>query len=128
MLISLREEYWIVGARQLCKKIHKRCVRCQRQDATPYAQPMAHLPAERIRKAPPFTITGIDHAEPMYCLDHPGKKFYILLFTCAVVRTVHLELVSSLSCDKTVLAIRRFIARRGMPHSLWSGNAKGSEA
>ena len=128
MLIALREEYWIVGARQLCKKVRKRCVRCQRQDATPCAQPMAPLPTERIRKAPPFTITGIDHAGPMYCLDHPGKKFYILLFTCAVVRAVHLELVSSLSGDETVLAIRRFIARRGMPHSIWSDNAKGFEA
>ena len=128
MLIALREEYWIVGARHICKKIRKRCVRCQRQDATPCAQPMAPLPAERIKKSPPFTITGIDHAGPMFCLDHPGKKFYILLFTCAVVRAVHLELVSSLTCDETVLAIRRFIARRGMPHSLWSDNAKGFEA
>ena len=125
MLISLREEYWIVGARQLCKKVRKRCVSCQRQDATPCAQPMAPLPADRIRKAPPFTITGLDHAGPLSCLDYPGKKFYILLFTCAVVRAVHLELVSSLSHQETVLAIRRFNARRGVPQSLWSDNAKG---
>ena len=67
MLIALREEYWIVGARPICKKIRKRCVRCQRQDATPCAQPMAPLPAERVRKAPPFSITGIDHAGPLFC-------------------------------------------------------------
>ena len=89
---------------------------------------MAPLPKERVSQAPPFTITGMDHAGPLYCSDHPGQKFYILLFTCAVVRAVHLELVESMSQPETDLALRRFVARRGMPDVVWSDNAKGFQA
>ena len=60
-------------------------------------------------------MTGLDHAGPLYCCDFPGKKFYVLLFTCTVIRAVHLELVDSMSCEATVMALRRFFARRGMP-------------
>ena len=125
MLVTLRNTYWIIGARRICKDVKKRCMSCQRLDAQPYKQSMAPLPEERVNKAPPFSVTGIDHAGPLYCADHPGKKFYILLFTCAVVRPVHLELVDSMSCEDTLLALRRFIARRGMPCIIWSDNAKG---
>ncbi|MCH2241292.1 MAG: hypothetical protein MK041_05035 [Aquabacterium sp.] len=89
---------------------------------------MAPLPKDRVQKTPPFAVTGIDHAGPLYCADDPGKKFYILLFTCAVVRAVHLELVESQSQKETDLALRRFIARRGRPITIWSDNAKGFEA
>ena len=73
-------------------------------------------------------MTELDHAGPSYCCDFPGKKFYVLLFTCAVVRAVHLELVDSMSCEATVMALRRFFARRGMPSVLMSDNAKGFQA
>ena len=125
MLVAIRNTYWMIGARRICKDVKKRCLSCQRLDAQPYMQSMAPLPEERVNKAPPFSVIGIDHAGPLYCADHPGKKFYILLFTCAVVRTVHLELVDSMSCEDTLLALRRFIARRGMPCIIWSDNAKG---
>ena len=41
------------------------------------------------------------------------------------MRAVHLELVDSLSADETLLALRRFFARRGMSSIIWSDNAKG---
>ena len=62
---------------------------------------------------------------PLYSCDYVGKKFDIILFTCAITRAVHLELVESLSAETTVMALRRFIARRGMPSILMSDNAKG---
>ena len=49
----------------------------------------------------------------------------MLLFTCAVVRAVHLELVDSLSVKDTLLALRRFAARRGVPSVIYCDNAKG---
>ena len=78
-------------------------------------QPMAPLPSDRVRRSPPFNVTGIDHAGPLYCSDFPKRKFYLLLFTCAVIRALHLELVNSMSLADTMLAIRRFVARRGLP-------------
>jgi hypothetical protein len=47
----------------------------------------------------------------------------VLLITCACVRAIHLELVSSLSAEDTALAFRRFQARRGMPLQVFSDNA-----
>ena len=125
MLVDLRNAYWIVGARRICKTVTKHCKACRRFDAKPLNQPMAPLPKVRIKRASPFATSGIDHAGPLYCKDHPGKKFYILLFTCAVTRAVHLELVESMSCEDNVFALRRFFARRGRATTLWSDNAKG---
>ena len=125
MLVDLRNAYWIVGARKICKTITKHCKSCQRFDSKPLTQPMAPLPKGRITRASPFATSGIDHAGPLYCADYPGKKFYILLFTCAVTRAVHLELVESMSCEDNVFALRRFFARRGRATSIWSDNAKG---
>ena len=108
MLVELRNQYWVVGARRICKKVKKECVSCQRVDRPAGSQTMAPLPAMRVTQAPPFSVSGLDHGGPLYCCDFVGKKFYILLFTCAVTRAIHLELVESLSCEATLLALRRF--------------------
>ena len=70
----------------------------------------------------------MDHAGPLYCCDSGNKKFYVLLFTCAVVRAIHLELVDSMSLKDTMLAIRRFVARCGMPSVIFSDNARSFKA
>ena len=49
----------------------------------------------------------------------------MLLFTYAVIRAVHLEVVTELSAEHVLLAIRRFVARRGKPKLIISDNAKG---
>ncbi|GFT04977.1 integrase catalytic domain-containing protein [Trichonephila clavipes] len=46
--------------------------------------------------------------------DNQGtRKSYVSLFTSAVTRAVHLELVSDMSTKCFLLALRRFLARRG---------------
>ena len=67
-----------------------------------------------------FEVVGIDLAGPLY-IKH-GDKVWIVLFTCAVYRAIHLELVSSLSTDAFLLSLRRFIARRGRPRTIYSDN------
>jgi hypothetical protein len=125
MLTHLRSEYWIIGARRLCKKIKGQCFPCRRLDEPAVTQPVAPLAEHRLVKSPPFSVTGLDHAGPLYCIDAEGQKFYILLLTCAVTRGVHLELVESVSAADTVRALRRFMARRGKPAVFFSDNARG---
>ena len=125
LLNSLRNTYWILGARYLCKRVKRECISCQKLDAPKSNQIMAPLPEDRVVQSSPFSVSGLDHGGPLYCVDQIGKKFYVLLFTCASTRATHLELVDSLSSETTVLAIRRFIARRGMPRMFMSDNAKG---
>ena len=45
------------------------------------------------------------------------------LFTCAVTRAVHLELVKDLTTRSFLLALRRFAARRSLPSTIISDNA-----
>ena len=112
----------------MVRQVRFACLGCRRVDATAFQQRMAPLPLHRVRQAPVFGTTGVDHAGPLYCSDFPGDKFYILLFTCSVIRAVHLELVDSLNITDTMLGFRRFVARRGQPAVVWSDNAKTFKA
>lgn len=130
LVTSLRDGYWIIGLRRLAKQVKRECVFCQKQDARACSEPAGPLPELRVTQSPPFTVTGIDFAGPLFCRDHPKDKFYVCLFTCAVIRAVHLELVDSLSLLEFMMALRRFAARRGLPSVLYSDNAttfKGAE-
>ena len=119
MITAVRNHYWVIGLRSLARKVKGECLSCKRVDARACQEPMAPLMEARLKKAPAFNTTGLDYAGPVYCKDFPGEKFYILLFTCAVTRAVHLELVNSLSLTHFLLAFRRFVSRRGLPKTVF---------
>ena len=52
------------------------------------------------------------------------KKCYLLLTTCTSTRAVHLEVTSDVNANSLLLALRRFIARRGIPNMIISDNFK----
>ena len=110
--------------RRLVFKIRSSCISCLRQDTAVKAPPPPPLPTDRIRPSAPVAVSGLDHAGQLYCTDAGDSKKHILLFTCVVVRAVHLELVNSLNFDNFALAIRRFAARRGIPSVFYSDNAR----
>ena len=85
---------------------------------------MADLPAARITPdKPPFTNTGIDYFGPFLVkLKRSLVKRYGVIFTCLAVRAVHIEVASSLETDTFILALRRFIARRGQVKRMYSDN------
>ncbi|GFW16351.1 integrase catalytic domain-containing protein [Trichonephila clavipes] len=88
---------------------------------------MGDLPKQRIIQTRPFEIDGIDFAGPILTkCQHLRKashfKSYICIFICLVAKAVHLELVSTLSTDAMLAALRRFIARRGHPSEIHSDN------
>ena len=78
VISSLRTNYWIIGMRRLAKTDMKECLSCRWHDSKPFSQPLAPLPKERVRSAPPFSVTGLDYAGPLFCADCPGKNFYVL--------------------------------------------------
>lgn len=77
------------------------------------------LPMNRVRDATTFEVTGIDYASPLFLTK--GQKAYICPFTCVVYRAIHLELVTSLSTEEFLEALR-FIACRGRPDVIYSDN------
>ena len=71
----------------------------------------------------------LGYAGPLFTRDIFGKssetfKSYILIFTCAATQNIHLELVPSESSDMLLIAIHRFIARKGLPGAFISDNFK----
>ena len=89
--------------------------------------PISDLPNFRTNAAPAFHNIGIDFAGPLYVKireQNPSRKTYIVLLSCLVSRALHLEVVPDQSAESFLLALRRFMARRGNPKLILSDNAK----
>ncbi|GFT09056.1 integrase catalytic domain-containing protein [Trichonephila clavipes] len=92
MLVSiLREKFWILRARRTVRNIIQNCVKCKRYNAGPVKSESVSLPADRVRDAGVFEVIGIDLAGPLFLKN--GGKVWVVLYTCAVYREVHLELI-----------------------------------
>ncbi|GBO08697.1 hypothetical protein AVEN_138223-1 [Araneus ventricosus] len=104
------------------------CLICKKYNGKPADQLSGQLPRDRISESPPFQIVGIDFTGAILVKDNKGThKSYVALFTCAVTRAVHLELVSDMS-TKCLLALRRFLSRRGNCKVIYSDNARTFKA
>ena len=125
-LNQLRTKYWIVKGHQKVNTILKTCVirrLCQGKPCLPPALPP--LPNYRVSYNHPFEVTGIDYAGPLFIRDCSSKKMekcYLLIPTCASTRCVHLELVIDYRWQSLVLALKRFISRRGTSKLFISDN------
>ena len=124
VVTTLQNKFWIIRAKVTAKTIIKDCVPCQRQDSRACNEVAAPLPSDRVRQGPPFSVVGIDYAGPLYCKEFPSKKLYILLFVCGITRAIHIELTDSLLTSEFLLCFRRFTARRGVPKTVYSDNAR----
>lgn len=129
---ELRRSYWILRGREAIRKHQRTCPECQRWRAQPSVPKMADLPAARLRLyKPAFYSTGVDCFGPMFVkVGRRHEKRWGIIFKCMTTRAVHLDLLSSLDADAFLMALRRFIARRGTPAELWSDcgtNFKGGE-
>lgn len=122
-LAELRERFWLLRGRQCVKKVISKCVVCARFRLNAISTPTAPLPKDRVSQSQPFQVSGVDFAGPVFVKGDFTEKAYIVVFTCAVVRAVHLELCSDMSVNSFMLAFRRFVARRGIQSVLYSNNA-----
>ncbi|GBL82134.1 hypothetical protein AVEN_252335-1 [Araneus ventricosus] len=105
------------------------CLICKKYNAKPADQLSGQLPRDRISQSPPFQIVGIDFTGAILVKDNTEThKSYVALFTCAVTRAVHLELVSDMSTKCFLLALRRFLSRRGNCKVIYSDNARTFKA
>ena len=91
--------------------------------------PPPPLPTLRVKEVPPFVHTGVDFAGPLFVkTSNSSDKVWVCLFTCCIVRAVHLEVVPDLTTEAFLRCMKRFIARRGMPHQMLSDNGRTFEA
>ena len=98
------------------------CSRCRRYKGLNYQSADGGLPSFRTEPSRPFSKVGLDFFGPLYV--DKGTKVWVLLFTCATSRAVHLELVKSQKIDDVKRALRKFFALRSTPQLIFSDNAK----
>ena len=131
VLNELRQQYWVPRARETVKKTVYGCLTCRRRRARPCQPRMADLPEARFDTRRSFSSVGIDFFGPLTtktgCRGSQQKR-YCLLITCMTTRAVHLEVAQSLNTDSFLMALRRFIARRGKPEVIYSDNGTNLRA
>ena len=126
-LYAVRRRYWPIDGRSQVWKAVKRCVRCCRTHPPPVDYIMGNLPKAKVTESRPFTNVGVDYCGPFFIKEkrHRNRnriKVYVAVFVCLAVKAVHLELVSDLTSEAFIAALRRFIARRGFCANIHSDN------
>ncbi|CAG7733207.1 unnamed protein product [Allacma fusca] len=123
---EIRQVYWIIGLRQLIRKIRFSCPRCKKLTAKAGNPKMGLLPVEKLTPyVKPFHTTGMDYFGPLSV--RVGKKYekrYGVIFSCLATRAIHLEIAEKLNSDSAIMAILRLMALRGQIHTIWSDNGK----
>ncbi|XP_051791369.1 uncharacterized protein LOC127529975 [Erpetoichthys calabaricus] len=119
---ELRRNVWILRGREAVRKFQHTCTDCRKQKAKPLIPKMADLPLARLRlQKPAFFSTGMDCFGPFQVkIGRRCEKRWGIIFKCLTTRCVHLDVLNSIDTDSFLMALRRFIARRGTPYELLS--------
>ncbi|XP_062541397.1 uncharacterized protein LOC134209425 [Armigeres subalbatus] len=122
---EIRQRFDIPTLRRLLDKVMNDCVWCRIVKAAPNPPIMAPLPEVRLTAfIQPFTFTGLDYFGPILVkMNRSNVKRWVALFTCLTTRAIHLESVHSLSTESCIMAVQRFVSRRGLPREFWTDNA-----
>ncbi|GFY14069.1 integrase catalytic domain-containing protein [Trichonephila clavipes] len=96
-LANIRNSFWISSARNVVRKILSTCLTCRKVSAKGWQQLMADLPAARVTACRVFS---------------------------QVVKAIHLEIVSDLTTEAFLAALKRFVARRVRLIEIHSDNGR----
>ncbi|GBN29577.1 hypothetical protein AVEN_119816-1 [Araneus ventricosus] len=128
LLYNIRQKFWPLNGRNLSRKIVHSCVTCFKANPKISSQKMGDLPEDRVNPNFVFNSVGIDFAGPFYIKTKlrkrdPPTKIYVCIIICLSTKAIHLELVSDLSSEALIAALKRFMARRGKCRKILSDNA-----
>lgn len=127
LLCNVREQFWPISGRNICKKVIKKCIICFKARPVPAEYLMGDLPDVRVNRSHPFLNVGVDYGGPFLLKDRSTRgakitKAYICLFICMCTKAVHIELVSELTTRAFLATLNRFVSRRGKPLNIFSDN------
>ncbi|XP_058449081.1 uncharacterized protein LOC131429047 [Malaya genurostris] len=121
---ELKQQFHIPHIDAIVRKVSSSCVWCKVHRCRPEVPRMAPLPVQRLTpNLRPFSYAGVDYLGPFdVTVGRRSEKRWIALFTCLVTRAVHLEVACGLTTQSCLMAIHRFIGRRGWPREFLSDN------
>lgn len=126
----LSQHFWILSPKRAIHAVISNCLKCFR--VRPLGAPaplMGDLPSYRVNKLKAFLSSAVDFGGPYDISLGRGRgnktyKGYICVFVCTSTKAVHTELVTELSSEAFLAALRRFVARRGRCNRLVSDQGK----
>ncbi|KAL1269203.1 hypothetical protein QQF64_031492 [Cirrhinus molitorella] len=129
---EVRRKYWILRGREAIRQHQRMCLGCKQWRGQPSIPRMADLPPSRLRfLQPTFYSTGVDCFGPyLIKIGRRHEKRWGIIFKCLTTRAVYLDLLHHMDTDSFLMALRRFISRRGKPFEIISDqgtNFRGGE-
>ncbi|XP_071638452.1 uncharacterized protein [Temnothorax longispinosus] len=126
-MAAVRQRFWPLSLRSSARKIIQGCVTCFKAKPVLSEVVMGSLPAGRVTVSRPFHHCGVDYAGPLMLREGKRRnarlgKAYVSIFVCFSTKAVHIELVSDLTSNAFIGALKRFSARRGKPACIYSDN------
>ncbi|XP_037894799.1 uncharacterized protein LOC119640680 [Glossina fuscipes] len=113
LLSIIRQSYWPIHGKVMCRSICRSCVLCFRTNPTKQNHLMGDLPDLQVQQSRPFSVIGVDFCGPFQIYygrrNIASTKGYISVFICFCTKAIHLELVEDLSAQAFLAALRRFI-------------------
>lgn len=94
---------------------------------------MDELPENRVNPSQLFLHTGLEYCEPFQLAQCRPRnagitKGYLAVFECFATKFIHLDLVSDLTTDAFLGALRRFVSRKGRCVRIQSDSGKNVRA
>lgn len=121
----LLQQFWILSPKRAIRETLSNCYKCFRAQPKSVEPFMGNLPVDRISHIKAFRCVGVDFCGPFLVTlgkrrSIKSQKACICLFICFPTKAIHLELVSELSAEAFLAALRRFIALKGRCVSIHS--------
>ena len=124
-----RRRFWIVRARSVASKVRRSCYQCRVLDKELAQQKMAPLPTSRQTMSPTFHKVSLDLFGPLEIKDTVKKrtkrKVWGVVINCLSTRALYIDCTEDYGTDTVLQVLRRFMALRGSPSSIYSD--KGSQ-
>ena len=124
-IAEIRTQFWIPACRIQVRKVILNCITCCRFNSGSEKQLMGNLSKSRITvPSRAFQHVELDFRGPFFCRGDSKyvTKAYLALFVCFASKAVHLEIVSDLTTQACIAALRRFTSERGCPATINSDN------
>ncbi|XP_008180528.1 uncharacterized protein LOC103308616 [Acyrthosiphon pisum] len=125
VLSMIHQKFWIISGRAAVRNFTYSCIPCTKFRSINPRPFMGDLPAARVVANRLFFNVGMDYGGPFMVRESRRRgartnKIYLAVFVCMSVKAVHLETVSDISTDAFLAALDRFVARRGIPYSMYT--------
>jgi len=116
--------FWIPQGRSIVKRVLNNCIICKKLNSFSFRYPKCtDFLADRVNFVTPYKYTGMDYTGHFFVkMGDQTVKMYLLVFTCLNVRSIHLELVPSLSTRDFLLSFIKFVNTYSCPDSIYTDN------